>query len=93
MPKFGCLKDHQSRKIENVDQALQNIFSIGGNRGWYYGNWMWQVRGFLDKLVGGVGARRGRTHPTHLDSGDSLDFWRVLLASREEKRLLLFAEM
>lgn len=93
VPKFGCLKDHQSRKIENVDQALQNIFSIGGNRGWYYGNWMWQVRGFLDKLVGGVGARRGRTHPTHLDSGDSLDFWRVLLASREEKRLLLFAEM
>lgn len=93
VPKFGCLKDHQSRKVEDVDRALQNIFSIGGERGWYYGNWMWRIRGFLDKLVGGVGSRRGRTHPTHLDNGDSLDFWRVILADKKEKRLLLFAEM
>jgi uncharacterized protein YbjT (DUF2867 family) len=93
IPKYGCLKDHQSRQLEDVDKALQNIWSIGGNRGWYYGNWMWQTRGFLDKLFGGVGTRRGRTHPTHLDNGDALDFWRVLLASKEEKRLLLYAEM
>ena len=93
IPKFGCLKDHQSRKVIDVERALDNIWSIGGDRGWYYGNWMWKTRGFLDKLVGGVGTRRGRTHPKHLDNGDALDFWRVLLANKEEKRLLLFAEM
>jgi hypothetical protein len=55
--------------------------------------WLWQIRGFIDKIFGGVGTRRGRTHPSHLDNGDALDFWRVLLADKEEKRLLLFAEM
>lgn len=93
IPKFGCLKDHQSLQLKNPERALQNIWSIGGARGWYYGNWLWRTRGFLDKLVGGVGTRRGRTHPTHLDSGDALDFWRVLLANKEERRLLLYAEM
>ncbi|MBC7525073.1 MAG: SDR family oxidoreductase, partial [Flavobacterium sp.] len=93
VPTYGCLKDVQTRKVENVQQALDNIWCIGGDRGWYYGNWMWKLRGFMDKLVGGVGTRRGRTHPTHLDNGDALDFWRVLLANKEEKRLLLFAEM
>ena len=93
IPKYGCLKDHQTRKVVDVEKALDNIWTIGGERGWYYGNWMWQTRGFLDKIVGGVGTRRGRTHPRHLDTGDALDFWRVLLANKEEKRLLLFAEM
>ena len=93
VPTFGCLKDHQKRKVTNVDQALDNIWCIGGDNGWYYGNWLWQLRGFFDKLVGGVGTRRGRTHATQLDNGDALDFWRVLLANKDEKRLLLFAEM
>lgn len=93
VPTYGCLKDSKKLKIENPEKVLENIWTIGGTKGWYYGNWMWQLRGFIDKLVGGVGLRRGRTHPTHLDSGDSLDFWRVLLANKEEKRLLLFAEM
>lgn len=93
VPKFGCVKDHKKIQIENVPQVLENIWSIGGDKGWYYGNWMWQLRGFIDKLFGGVGLRRGRTHPSHLDNGDALDFWRVLLADKEEKRLLLFAEM
>ncbi len=66
---------------------------IGGAKGWYYGSWMWKIRGFMDKLVGGVGLRRGRTHPMHLDNGDALDFWRVLVANRGRKRLLLYAEM
>ena len=48
---------------------------------------------FLDKLSGGVGLRRGRTHPDKIFAGDSLDFWRVLLADKKAKRLLLFAEM
>lgn len=93
VPTFGCLKDVQQIKVENVEQTLHNIFSIGGQKGWYYGNWLWRIRGHMDKMVGGVGLRRGRTNPVNIHSGDSLDFWRVLLASREEKRLLLFAEM
>lgn len=93
VPTFGCLKDCKSLKIENTDQVLNNIFSIGGQKGYYYGNWLWRVRGNIDRLIGGVGLRRGRTNPLELHSGDSLDFWRVLLADRKEKRLLLFAEM
>lgn len=93
VPNFGCLKDAKKIQITNPEQVLENIWSIGGEKGWYYGDWMWKLRGFIDKLFGGVGLRRGRTSPTHLDNGDSLDFWRVLLADKEEKRLLLFAEM
>lgn len=93
VPTFGCLKDEQSIEISNVSSVLENIWSIGGKNGWYYGNWMWEIRGFMDKLVGGVGLQRGRTHDYEIATGDSLDFWRVLLADKKEKRLLLFAEM
>ncbi len=93
VPVFGCVKDKKSIAVADVEKTLENIFSIGGEKGWYYGNWMWRVRGHLDKAVGGVGLRRGRTHPTLIHAGDSLDFWRVLLADRSRKRLLLFAEM
>ena len=93
VPNFGCLKDSKSIKVDNPQQVLQNIWSIGGERGWYYGDWMWQIRGSIDKLFGGVGLRRGRTHTSDLNNGDSLDFWRVLLADKQSKRLLLFAEM
>jgi uncharacterized protein YbjT (DUF2867 family) len=93
VPTYGCLKDIKKMPISNPDQVLDNIWSIGGDKGWYYGNWLWKIRGFVDKMFGGVGLRRGRTSPTHLDNGDALDFWRVLLANKEEKRLLLFAEM
>lgn len=54
---------------------------------------MWKVRGFLDQLVGGVGLRRGRTNPHSINTGDTLDFWRVLAADKENQRLLLYAEM
>ena len=93
IPKYGCLQDKKSVKIENPDEVLNRIWAIGGLTGWYYGNWLWKVRGYLDKLAGGVGLRRGRTHPHKINAGDSLDFWRVLMADRDEKRLLLFAEM
>lgn len=93
VPNFGCLKDSKSIEITNPEQVLHNIWSIGGDKGWYYGDWMWQFRGSIDKLFGGVGLRRGRTNPSDLYNGDSLDFWRVLLADKENKRLLLFAEM
>jgi uncharacterized protein YbjT (DUF2867 family) len=94
IPKHGCFTDKRQKEIiENADQVLANIWSIGGHRGWYYGNWMWQLRGFMDKLVGGVGLRRGRTNTQTIHSGDTLDFWRVLAADKPNKRLLLYAEM
>ncbi|MEZ4983335.1 MAG: DUF2867 domain-containing protein [Saprospiraceae bacterium] len=93
VPVNGCFIDKRKVPVENEERTLDKIFSIGGDNGWYYGNWMWKLRGFLDKLVGGVGLRRGRKHPNHITAGDSLDFWRVLHASRKDKRLLLYAEM
>ncbi|NNJ88508.1 MAG: SDR family oxidoreductase [Eudoraea sp.] len=93
VPKFGVLKDEKKLKVEDPEGVLENIWKIGGEQGWYYGNWLWKIRGFIDKLTGGVGLRRGRTHPDKIYPGDSLDFWRVLLADKEGKRLLLFAEM
>jgi len=65
---------------------------LGGDRGWLYLNWTWQVRGWVDKLVGGVGLRRGRRHPDELRVGEALDFWRV--EAIEPNRLIrLRAEM
>jgi uncharacterized protein YbjT (DUF2867 family) len=68
------------------------IVQIGGKNGWYHANWLWEVRGWLDRLVGGAGLRRGRRDPDSLDVGDALDFWRVL-DIKNENRLLLTAEM
>ena len=93
VPSFGCFTDIKKRKISNTDKVLKNIWSIGGDTGWYYANWIWKLRGFMDRLVGGVGLRRGRTNPDSINPGDALDFWRVLLADRENRRMLLFAEM
>ena len=93
VPDEGCLKDAQTIQLKNPEKALENIWSIGGKRGWYYGSWLWKIRGYIDKVFGGVGLRRGRTHPNKIYEGDSLDFWRVILADKKERRLLLFAEM
>ena len=93
VPSHGCFTDKRQKRIEDEDQVLDRIWSIGGKQGWYYANWLWVARGFMDKLAGGVGLRRGRKSRTEISAGDSLDFWRVLLASRKDKRLLLFAEM
>jgi len=93
VPEFGCFKDARVSIIENRKQSIDKIWSIGGENGWYHGNWLWRIRGVLDKLVGGVGLRRGRTNQKTISVGDALDFWRVLYANKEEGRLLLFAEM
>ncbi len=93
VPKFGCFTDKRSMSYSDKKSTVKKIWSIGGDKGWYYGNWLWQIRGFLDKLVGGVGLRRGRTNPVEISAGDALDFWRVLYANKQEGRLLLFAEM
>ena len=93
VPVNGCFKDVRKRKIENPDAAVAKVWSIGGKTGWYYGNWLWELRGFMDQLVGGVGMRRGRRSDVDISTGDALDFWRVLVANKAEKRLLLYAEM
>ena len=95
IPIYGCYKDLKWRELapENIDKVLHNIWSIGGAKGWYYGNRLWKVRGLMDRFVGGVGLRRGCTSASDIHAGDALDFWRVLIADKKNKRLLLFAEM
>jgi uncharacterized protein YbjT (DUF2867 family) len=93
VPSFGCYTDEREMSFHDKELSIQKIWSIGGETGWYYGNWLWRIRGFMDKLFGGVGLRRGRTSKDFLHPGDALDFWRVIYANKEEGRLLLFAEM
>lgn len=94
VPQHGCFKDVRTRKVTGrVEPVWQRVWSIGGDTGWYYGDWLWSLRGLLDKMAGGVGLNRGRTHVNDIEAGDALDFWRVLVADKQAKRLLLFAEM
>lgn len=92
--RFGSSLIDCQRTVVNVDpaRAFAPIRRIGGEQGWYFATWIWYLRGLVDLLVGGVGMRRGRRHPTDLRPGDPLDFWRV--EAYEENRLLsLRAEM
>jgi uncharacterized protein YbjT (DUF2867 family) len=94
VPEHGVLID--KRVIEftrNRNEVIENLWRIGGTRGWYFGNLLWRIRGIMDKMVGGVGLRRGRRSEIDLKPGDALDFWRVLVADKEHGRLLLYAEM
>ncbi len=79
-----------------LDAAPERVWGtvqrIGGDTGWFAGNLLWRVRGFVDKLLGGPGHSRGRRNPEQLAEGDTVDFWRVLVAE-PERRLLLLAEM
>ena len=59
------------------EAAFQCVRRIGGDTGWYFGNWLWRLRGFIDLLVGGVGVRRGRRDPSELVVGEAVDWWRV----------------
>lgn len=93
VPKFGCYKDFKQREIVDTQITLNKIWSIGGDKGWYYGTFLWKIRGLLDQFVGGTGLRRGRTNPYKLHAGDALDFWRVIYADKKRKKLLLYAEM
>ncbi len=89
---------HLFTETQVVDVAAtdENLFrvvsSIGGNNGWLYANSLWNLRGFLDKQIGGVGLRRGRRHPSEIAIGEALDFWRVEDV-QPGRRLLLRAEM
>jgi uncharacterized protein YbjT (DUF2867 family) len=90
----GTLLDvgYRLRINATADEVWRPIGKIGGNTGWYFMNVLWRLRGFLDRLIGGVGLKRGRRHPTELMVGDALDFWRVLKVD-PPRRLLLLAEM
>ena len=92
--RFGSrLVDSRTATVDvPPDQAFAPIRRIGGRTGWYYGDWLWSLRGFLDLLCGGVGVRRGRRDPEDLRVGDALDFWRVELYEPPH-RLRLYAEM
>jgi uncharacterized protein YbjT (DUF2867 family) len=93
VPKFGCFTDKKQRPIENIEMVTSRIFALGGETGWYYGDWLWRFRGFIDKLFGGVGLKRGRKNRIDISAGETLDFWRVIYSSKAERRLLLYAEM
>jgi uncharacterized protein YbjT (DUF2867 family) len=85
VPAYGVYKDVKVRPVTDENTTLDNFLSIGGNKGWYYADWLWGLRGFADKLFGGVGLRRGRKSEKNINAGESLDFWRVLYASRAGK--------
>jgi len=92
--RFGArLVDSRTVEVDcPPERAFAPIRRIGGKNGWYCGNWLWRIRGLLDRFAGGVGLRRGRRDPERLEPGDTLDFWRVE-AVEEDRLLRLFAEM
>jgi uncharacterized protein YbjT (DUF2867 family) len=92
--RFGSrLIDSRSARVPcGPEEAFRPIRRVGGRTGWYYANWLWRLRGFLDLLVGGAGLRRGRRDPERLLPGDTVDFWRVE-AVEPDRLLRLAAEM
>lgn len=89
----GMIIEQRRRLVDAPPATVYRAFTgLGGQRGWLYFDWAWQLRGLLDRLVGGVGLRRGRRHPDTVRVGDALDFWRVELV-KPNHLLRLRAEM
>lgn len=86
--------DRQSIELGGTppQKVFETISAVGGDNGWFGYETLWQIRGFIDKIIGGYGLSRGRRDPKHLRVGDSVDFWKVVDV-RENERLLLFAQM
>jgi len=78
--------------LAEAERVFQAVIRIGGGHGWYAGDMLWQIRGWMDTLMGGPGLRRGRRHPDRVEFGETLDFWRVVGLERD-RSLLLLAEM
>jgi uncharacterized protein YbjT (DUF2867 family) len=94
VPRQAVYTDERTMAVEDdADAVLERVWRLGGATGWYYADWLWWLRGVLDRILGGTGLRRGRRHPFELRPGDALDFWRVLVANRATGRLVLYAEM
>jgi hypothetical protein len=89
----GIILERRQRLVRSPAAAVYDVFTrLGGETGWLCMNWAWAARGLMDRLLGGVGLRRGRRDPHHLRVGDAVDFWRV--EAVEPGRLLrLRAEM
>lgn len=89
----GMLLERHTRHVKAPPQAVFQAFcALGGENGWPAGNWLWQMRGMMDRALRGVGMRRGRRHPRDLRVGDPVDFWRVE-ALEPERLLRLRSEM
>jgi uncharacterized protein YbjT (DUF2867 family) len=89
----GMLIERRQQTVAAAPETVFKIFTgLGGERGWPPYNWLWQCRGILDRLVGGVGMRRGRRHPDELRLSEAVDFWRVE-AIEPDRLLRLRAEM
>lgn len=94
VPSEGCFKEIKHALIkDSKENTLQRIWALGGSFGWYGLDWAWKLRGFIDKMLHGPGMNRGRRHPTELEVGDSIDFWRVVKADKTRGHLILYAEM
>ncbi|MEX1049527.1 MAG: SDR family oxidoreductase [Akkermansiaceae bacterium] len=98
VPEHGVLRDRQCVPlVADRERVIDAVWSLGGAYGWPSMNWAWRIRGWMDRLAGGCGLRRGRRHPSELRAGDALDFWRVVMVDRESDaaaaRLILYAEM
>ena len=93
VPRFGCYRNEKSVKVSDPEKVFYKIWTIGGDKGYYYANWLWKISGLYNQLLGGVGLKRGRRSQNDIHPGDALDFWRVLFANRDKKRMLLFSEM
>ena len=95
-PSWAGATEFQDVRIQESSAPIKNVWNcierIGGDNGWYGSDWLWYLRGLLDRIFGGVGLRRGRRDPFKLRVGDSLDFWRVE-DYQEGKKLRLYAEM
>ena len=95
-PSWAGATEFKDVRVQISDAPIENIWAcierIGGENGWYGSDWLWYLRGLLDRIFGGVGLRRGRRDPFKLRIGDSLDFWRVE-EYEEGKKLRLYAEM
>ncbi len=94
VPEHGVLSDQQHPPhAAPRSKIIDAIWSLGGKNGWPSMLWAWKLRGLFDKMIGGTGMRRGRRSHSELKPGDALDFWRVILADKENGRLILYAEM
>ena len=87
---------YKDTRVRITDASIGSLWEaveeIGGETGWYGSDFLWYMRGLIDRMIGGVGLRRGRRDPLHLRVGDSLDFWRVE-SLQNQTSLKLYAEM
>ncbi|MBM3201837.1 MAG: SDR family oxidoreductase [Chlamydiae bacterium] len=94
IPTQGCFKEVRKMAIyDSKEQVIERIWKIGGSNGWHGVDWAWAIRGLIDKIFHGPGLNRGRRHPTEIEVGDAIDFWRVVKADKKDGDLILYAEM